>query len=73
MDVLLVEDGLGDIRLTLEAFRDANPAVHLHVTKDGAEAMAFLRREGETCQSSSPGAYPARFEHAKKGRSPSSG
>ena len=46
MDVLLVEDSLGDIRLTLEIFRDANPAARLHVTKDGAEAMAFLRREG---------------------------
>jgi chemotaxis family two-component system response regulator Rcp1 len=46
MDVLLVEDSLGDVRLTLETFRDANPAVRLHVAKDGVEAMAFLRREG---------------------------
>ena len=45
-DVLLVEDSPGDVRLTREAFREANPAVRLHVASDGIEAMAFLRREG---------------------------
>jgi CheY-like chemotaxis protein len=46
MDVLLVEDASGDVRLTVDAFRDANPSVRLHVAKDGSEAMAFLAREG---------------------------
>jgi chemotaxis family two-component system response regulator Rcp1 len=46
VQVLLVEDNPGDIRLTQEAFRDANPFVHLHVVMDGVEAMAFLRHEG---------------------------
>lgn len=46
LQVLLVEDSPGDVRLTLEAFRDTNPAIHLHVVGDGEEAMAFLRREG---------------------------
>jgi CheY-like chemotaxis protein len=46
IDVLLVEDSPGDVRLTREAFRDANQSVHLHVASDGVEAMAFLRREG---------------------------
>jgi chemotaxis family two-component system response regulator Rcp1 len=46
MEVLLVEDSPGDVRLTKEAFRDANPDVHLHVASDGVEAMAFLRQEG---------------------------
>jgi chemotaxis family two-component system response regulator Rcp1 len=46
IDVLLVEDSPGDVRLTQEAFHDANPAIHLHVASDGVEAMAFLRREG---------------------------
>ena len=46
MRILLVEDSPGDVRLTLESFRDANPDVRLHVAPDGAEAMAFLRREG---------------------------
>lgn len=45
-EVLLVEDSPGDVRLTQEAFRDANPAINLHVATDGVEAMAFLRREG---------------------------
>lgn len=45
-DVLLVEDSPGDVRLTLEAFRDANTLVNLHVATDGADAMAFLRRTG---------------------------
>jgi CheY-like chemotaxis protein len=45
-EVLLVEDSPGDVRLTQEAFRDANTSVHLHVASDGVEAMAFLKREG---------------------------
>lgn len=44
--VLLVEDSPGDVRLTQEAFRDANRAIELHVACDGIEAMAYLRREG---------------------------
>ena len=46
VEVLLVEDSPGDVRLTQEAFRDANRSIHLHVASDGVEAMAFLRREG---------------------------
>ena len=46
MEVLLVEDSPGDVRLTQEAFRDVNQSIHLHVATDGVEAMAFLRREG---------------------------
>ncbi|MGC1912537.1 MAG: response regulator [Candidatus Acidiferrales bacterium] len=47
IDVLLVEDNAGDARLTEEVFRSTSQPVHLHVVSDGAEAMAFLRREGE--------------------------
>ena len=46
MDVLLVEDNPGDVRLTLETFRDANKAVRLHLAANGVEAMAFLRCQG---------------------------
>lgn len=46
LDVLLVEDNPGDVRLTLETFRDANKAVRLHLAANGVEAMAFLRRQG---------------------------
>jgi two-component system, chemotaxis family, response regulator Rcp1 len=46
IQVLLVEDSPGDVRLTQEAFRDANSSIQLHVASDGVEAMAFLRHEG---------------------------
>src|SRR5271155_1742537 len=46
IEVLLVEDSPGDVRLTQEAFRNANKTIHLHVASDGVEAMAFLRRQG---------------------------
>jgi chemotaxis family two-component system response regulator Rcp1 len=46
LQVLLVEDSPGDIRLTLEAFRDADPSIVLHVAHDGVEAMEFLRSDG---------------------------
>ena len=42
--VLLIEDSPGDVRLTREAFREANGRIVLHVATDGVEAMAFLRR-----------------------------
>lgn len=45
IQVLLVEDSPGDVRLTQEAFRDANRSIQLHVATDGVEAMAFLRHE----------------------------
>ena len=45
-EVLLVEDSSGDVRLTREAFREADASIHVHVACDGVEAMAFLRREG---------------------------
>lgn len=46
IEVLLVEDSPGDVRLTQEAFRHANRAIQLHVVADGVEAIAFLRRKG---------------------------
>lgn len=46
LNVLLVEDSPGDVRLTQEAFREANGDIRLHVASDGVEAMAFLRCEG---------------------------
>src|SRR6202451_3962576 len=47
IEVLLVEDSPGDVRLTREAFKDAKVHINLHVAPDGAKAMIFLRREGE--------------------------
>jgi CheY-like chemotaxis protein len=54
IEVLLVEDSPGDVRLTQEAFREANEFVHLHVATDGVEAMAFLKREGVHAQAPRP-------------------
>src|SRR6202046_2072460 len=54
LEVLLVEDSPGDVRLTQEAFREANRAIHLHVASDGVEAMAFLKREGTNANAPRP-------------------
>jgi two-component system, chemotaxis family, response regulator Rcp1 len=45
IQILLVEDNPGDVRLTREALRDGRVRNTLHVAEDGVEAMAFLRRE----------------------------
>jgi len=47
VQILLVEDSPGDIRLTREVLRDAKIANELHIVGDGDAAMKFLRREGE--------------------------
>jgi CheY-like chemotaxis protein len=47
IEVLLVEDDPGDVMMTREAFHDYKLNNELHVVSDGAEAMAFLRQEGE--------------------------
>jgi chemotaxis family two-component system response regulator Rcp1 len=54
LEVLLVEDSLGDVRLTQEAFRDAGTHINLHVATDGVAAMAFLTRQGVHSQAPRP-------------------
>jgi two-component system, chemotaxis family, response regulator Rcp1 len=46
IDILLVEDNEGDIRLMREVLAEINPTARLHVVTDGAEAMDFLRYQG---------------------------
>jgi CheY-like chemotaxis protein len=46
MQILLVEDNPGDVRLAVEALRGAKVRHQLHVAHDGVEAMSLLRREG---------------------------
>jgi|ERR1700685_1684090 CheY-like chemotaxis protein len=46
MEVLLVEDSQGDVRLTLEAFAKPTRTSKGYVSHDGAEALEFLRNEG---------------------------
>ncbi|MET0396488.1 MAG: response regulator [Longimicrobiaceae bacterium] len=47
VEVLLVEDNPGDVRLTREALKEGTVRSNLHVARDGVEALAFLRRQGE--------------------------
>jgi chemotaxis family two-component system response regulator Rcp1 len=47
IDILLVEDSVGDARLSLEAMRDSKIRNKMHHVVDGEEAMAFLRKEGK--------------------------
>ena len=47
LEVLLVEDSPGDVRLMREILRDSNSLIRLNVASDGVEAMAFLRRSGD--------------------------
>jgi chemotaxis family two-component system response regulator Rcp1 len=54
IEVLLVEDSAGDVRLTREAFKDAKVHINLNVVSDGVEAMAFLGREGKHANASRP-------------------
>ncbi len=54
IEVLLVEDSPGDVRLMQEVFRVANSRVRLHVASDGVEAMAFLRQWGDNAHCPRP-------------------
>lgn len=47
VDVLLVENNPGDIRLTQEALRESRLLDNLHVVHDGQEALDFLFQEGD--------------------------
>jgi len=47
IEILLVEDNPGDVRLTIEGLKESKVRNNLHVASDGVEAMAFLRREGQ--------------------------
>lgn len=46
IEILLVEDSPGDVRLTMEALKDAKIHNSLNVARDGVEALQFLRKEG---------------------------
>jgi two-component system, chemotaxis family, response regulator Rcp1 len=54
IEVLLVEDSPGDVRLTLEAFKDAKVHINMHLAPDGVEAMNFLNREGKHSKAPRP-------------------
>jgi two-component system, chemotaxis family, response regulator Rcp1 len=54
VEVLLVEDNPGDIRLIQEAFKEGEVYSHLNITRDGEQAMAYLRQEGTYSRSPRP-------------------
>ena len=54
IEILLVEDNPGDVRLTREALRDAKVMNNMIVVSDGLEALTFLRREGEYAEARRP-------------------
>lgn len=54
IELLLVEDNPGDVRLTQEALKDSKLIVRMHHAEDGVEAMQFLRREGRYADSPRP-------------------
>lgn len=47
IEILIVDDNPGDVRLTAEALKDSKVQNRLHTAQDGMEAIAFLRRKGE--------------------------
>ena len=54
IEILLVEDNPGDIRLTREGLKEGRIFNNLSVVEDGVEAMAFLRRKGEYADAPHP-------------------
>ena len=54
IEILLVEDNAGDVRLTLEAFKEAKVLNSFKVVNDGAEAIAFLRQQGQYANAALP-------------------
>ena len=73
IEVLLVEDSPGDVRLTKEAFHEVNQAVHVNVAADGVEAMAFLKQTGEYAGAPRPDLILLDLNTAQNGRPRSSG
>ena len=54
IEILLVEDNPGDVRLTREALHEAKVRNNVHVAVDGVEALAFLRKEGSHARAPRP-------------------
>jgi chemotaxis family two-component system response regulator Rcp1 len=54
IEILLVEDNPGDVRLTIEALKEGKIANQINIAVDGIDAMAFLRREGKYASAPKP-------------------
>jgi two-component system, chemotaxis family, response regulator Rcp1 len=54
IEILMVEDNPGDVRLTVEALKEGKVRNNFHAVEDGVEALAFLRREGRYAEATRP-------------------
>jgi chemotaxis family two-component system response regulator Rcp1 len=54
IEILMVEDNPGDVRLTVEALKEGKVRNNFHTVEDGVEAMAFLRRQGRYAEAPRP-------------------
>ena len=54
IEILLVEDNPGDVRLTVEALKEGKVYNNLNVVSDGVEALAYLRRQGQHAGAKTP-------------------
>ena len=54
IEILMVEDNPGDVRLTLEALKEGKVRNNLHTVADGEAAMKFLRRQDTYAQAPRP-------------------
>ncbi len=54
MNILLIEDNPGDVRLTQEAFKEGRLAIDLNVVMDGVEAINYLKKEGNYSDATTP-------------------
>jgi len=67
VEILLVEDNPADVRLTIEALKEAKISNTLNVAGDGIEAMCFLRKEGKYADAVRPGLILLDLNLPKKG------
>jgi hypothetical protein len=58
LQILLIEDNLGDVRLTKEAIRETGASFDLHVVSDGGGSDSFPESRGNYGQRASAGSYP---------------
>lgn len=65
--ILLVEDNLGDVRLTQEALKEGKVRNAMYVVNDGVEALAFLRQQGSYADASHPDLILLDLNLPKKG------
>ncbi len=54
VNILLIEDNPGDVRLTQEAFKEGNIEIKLDVVMDGVEAIKYLKKEIPYDQADTP-------------------